>query len=181
MPGMPHSERFWTVTDAWTREAVEHPRTGAWMRARAKFFRVDLGQRRGTTPGTWRPRGPRVPKVHNGGKLITVPPEISLLVGELMEVVAPALQSTFDKHLAGLATEVWAVWPTTSNLSRASVALEYRVEAAGTRFIGSIRVDAPYAQYIKGGPGTKLLFQPAEWVTHRMSVEAADELAQAVR
>lgn len=103
------------------------------------------------------------------------------MASELMSMAAPSLQAAMDRGLGGLAIEVLQGWPQLSKLSRSAIALEYRVENSGQRYIGTIRVDVPYALFIKGGPIHKLLLKPADWVAHRMSVEAAEDISRTAR
>ena len=82
------------------------------------------------------------------------------LVRRLLAPLAPALVESFDIELGRVAVNAFDQWPVSSGFSKSSIFLEYTT--TDIEFTGAVGNAAPYAIYIKGGPWSRLIRQPAK-------------------
>jgi len=168
--GMPKSEEFWRLSGRTANKAQNRN----WRRAKAAWFGVDIGQP-GRVPRfrtKRRFRGPRSTR-----SWIELGPELSRHTADLMESVAPALTEAFDDEMAPFATSVLNGLQELSGLAESSVQLTYQTDGRGT-FKAQVKIAAPYALYIPGSPGNKLVFNKANALARRIRDRALDELAE---
>ena len=173
----PVSNAFWSASSSWYTSRVE-----AQVKASLENGRVaplPNKERLWKTNGAkyLRHRGDLAQwfKIANKNAYMVRPdPQLSRDVIDYIDKLGPTISALFDAQLGRLAFSAWKAWPVASGLSKSLINLSYELEG-DTRFVGRIRVTAPYVFVIKGQPHRELLDVPAKSlsVTLGADVQAA--------
>lgn len=173
----PVSNAFWSASSSWYAARVEaqvreSERNGKvaplpnkerlWKTNGAKYLRHrgDLAQ--------WF-------RINNKNAYMVRPdPKLSRDVIAYIDKIGPTISALFDAQLGRLAFSAWKAWPVRTGLSKSLINLSYELEG-DARFVGRIRVTAPYVFFIEGQPHRKLIDDPAKSlsVTLGADVQAA--------
>lgn len=169
------SRQFWTEKAAWwTRHtrAVDGGATKEYQRL------VSKGDKWKTSADQYLRGYESLRKSVDAGAIkIEVDTDGYEIVKELIEALAPDLQSAYDEYLSQQALEALRNWPVKTGLSKTNLQLEY-TQPSGGRFVGSLASYAPYTVFIKGQPHRKYIDSPADSTANKIGLKALDSLAK---
>lgn len=173
MPGFPTVRSFLSARDAW------------WAARKA----APVGSTRGRTPtlggaalkeGRWKMSGRAYMRAYTSlsGDLVRYPAELTEIIADHIEAMAPRLAAAFDRRLGRLAWDAWSRWPVDTGLSRSL--LDVELSQQGDIFRGAIVSRAPYTVFIKTRAGSayqELLRKPGRAV----AAQILDDLVEGDR